>query len=126
MAFKFNNKIIIFIFVFLILVASSYAASQKNNESRLQLGFGVMASTGNLLDLVESVRMYNAAASDNPYNFPGLSDQQKQAYQNLNGAMQRSVLVANILGSMDYGLQFRLLWSALMFETDVSILPFDG
>lgn len=126
MNFKIKNKVVTVLFVFLIIISSSYAASQKNNESRFQLGFGIMASTGSLLDLVESVNLYNAAANNNSYNFPGLTDEQKQAYQNLNGAMQRAVLVSNILGSMDYGLQFRLLWSALMFETDVSILPFDG
>ena len=123
---KTRNKIILTFLGILILTAPSFAATQKNDENRFQLGIGIMASTGNLLDLIESVRLYNAAANDNPYNFPGLTDQQKYAYQNLSGAMQRAVLVANILGSMDYGMQFRILWKPLMFETDLSILPYDG
>ena len=44
-----------------------------------------MISTGNIQNLAESIRLYNAAANDDTSNnIPGMSDSQKQAFQSNN------------------------------------------
>lgn len=110
----------------MIIAAASFAKSKKSDEKRFQLGIGLMASTGNLLGLIESARMYNAISKGDKYDYPGLSKQEKDSLNSLNGAMQRAILVANILGSMEYGIQLRVLWHMLMVNCDVVLLPFDG
>ena len=124
--------------IFLLILSMSIFADESNdenkdtrknskyNENRLQFGFGVMVSTGNLLGMIESVRMYNSIKSDTDYDYPGLSDEDKESLQELEGSMQRAILIANIFGSMEYGLQLRILWRALIIETDLVLTPYDG
>lgn len=116
--------------VILILLVSTFTFAKTKNsladELRFQISLGPIISTGNLLGLIESVKMYNAIKDNTFYDYPGLTDAQKQSFKNLNGAMQRAVLVANILGSMEYGIHARFMWHMLMSEVDVVLLPFDG
>lgn len=116
----------VIIILVLVLSVSIHAKSQKRDEKRFQLGFGAIVSTGNLLGIIESVKMSQAIQSGNDYDYPGISKEESEALNNLDGAMQRAILVANILGSMEYGFQFRLLWNILMVEADLFVLPFDG
>ena len=99
---------------------------QKGDEKRFQLGFGGVVSTSNILGLIESAKMFKSIKSGNDYDYPGISPEEQQALKDLDGAMQRAILVANILGAMEYGLQFRILWHVLMVEADLFVLPFDG
>ncbi len=124
-----QNKIKIFAIIFLlvlVLSSSVFAKSQKRDEKRFQIGFGAIISTSNLLGLIESAKMAQAIKDNNDYDYPGITEEEKAALQSLNGAMQRAILVANILGAMEYGVQLRILWHILMVETDLVLLPFDG
>ena len=121
-----KSKIILAVIIIFTLIFTVSGKTQKNDEGRFQFGFGIMASTGNMLNMIESVRMYQAAENNTEYSFPGLGDKEEQALENLDGAMKRAILVANILGSMDYGVQVRLLWKILMVEADLAILPYDS
>jgi hypothetical protein len=113
----------------LLFSSASFAASQKDSgksELRFQFGVGMMISTSNMAGLIESVKMAQKIAANKPYTFPGVTTAQATALNNLNGAMQRALLVANILGSMEYGIQARILWHIMMLESDLVLLPFGG
>lgn len=116
----------IFLLLMFLLSTSIFAKSQKRDEKRFQLGFGAIVSTSNILGMIESVKMARAIQTDTNYAYPGISDEEAAALNELDGAMQRAILVANILGAMEYGFQFRLLWHVLMVEADLFVLPFDG
>jgi hypothetical protein len=111
---------LLFIVIILILPFSLTAKTKQSDESRFQLGFGVMVSTSNLLGLIQSVKMSSDIKDS------GLTPEQISAFNSLPDSMKRSIYVSNILGSMEYGVVGRILWSALMLESDVLILPFDG
>jgi hypothetical protein len=107
----------------LVMVVSlaAFAKSKKSDEKRFQLGFGANISTNNILGLIENVQMAEALEggsipSGSPY----------EGLDSLNKAMQQSIMVANILGGMEYAFQFRLLWHVLMVEADLVLLPFNG
>lgn len=119
---------ILSIVLILILTFStlSFAKSQQSDELRFQMGFGLMVSTSNLLGIIENINIYNAIVNDQDYHYPGLTKKEQNALNELNGNMQRAIVVANILGAMEYGLSFRMLWHILMSEIDLVLLPFGG
>ena len=117
----------LFIIVLLILVQfTTFSITKKFNEQKLQFGFGIMASSCNLLNLIENAKLYESVKNDTDYYFPGIDDEEQEALQELDGGMKRAILVANILGGLEYGAQFRILYNIVMFETDLIFLPFDG
>ncbi len=121
-----KNRLFLLFFLIIIIPFSIYSKAQKSDEQRFQLGFGIMASTGNLLNLIEDIKLYESVKNDTDYNFPGVDDEEQEALQELDGAMKRAILVANILGSLEYGINFRVLYKIMLFETDLILLPFDS
>jgi hypothetical protein len=114
-------KILLVVTVALALVSTAaFAKSKKSDEGRFQLGFGGFISTNNILGLIENVRMNDAIQSSGtlPAEFSGLTD--------INVAMQRAIMVANILGGMEYGFKTRILWKILIAEADLVLTPFNG
>lgn len=116
----------VILIVMIAMTGTLSAKSEMKKETRFQIGFGLIVNTSNLLGLIESVKMYNAMVNGATYNYPGLTQEQQDAMNKINGAMQRALLVANILGGMEYGLQMRILWQIMMIETDLTVLPLDG
>jgi len=117
---------IILVLILILFSTFTFAKEKKYDEMSLQFGFGGFIGTSSLLGIIESIEIYRSIRDETDYNYPGLDDEEKEALQNLNGNMQRAILVANILGSLEYGLSFRLLWHVLMVQSDIILLPFDG
>jgi hypothetical protein len=114
------RKILVISIVFVLAISVlTFAKTKKSDESRFQLGFGVMVSTSNLYGLIQNVQM-----SNNQY--AGLTSEQVAALESLPETTKRSIYIANILGGMEYAVSMRLLWSALMIESDLVLLPFDN
>lgn len=120
------KRTILLIAIFLIIFSSLIYSKSKNDEMKFKFGIGGYISTSNLLGLIEDIKMYEAIKNDTDYEYPGLTDEQKEAFNNLSEGMRRAILVANILGGMEYGLHARILWKALISELDLVLLPFDG
>ena len=56
-----NYKIVILLLVVIFTQDITISAkTKKSDESRFQMGFGVMVSTSNLLSIIENVKLYNA------------------------------------------------------------------
>lgn len=121
-----KNKLLLIIVLIILVQFVIFPETKKFNEQKLQFGFGFMVSTCNLLNLIESAKIYDAIKNDTDYNFPGVDEEEQEALLKLNGGMKRAILVANILGGMEYGAQFRILYKIMIFETDIILLPFDG
>ena len=127
-----KNKIIILAFLLLSASFLLYSQDDNNNKSKqsneknLQFGIGLSISTSNLLSLIESAEIYQATKNDTDYNFPGVTEEEQEALKNLDSGMKRAILIANILGGMEYGIQTRVLWNTLMIEADLTLLPFDA
>jgi hypothetical protein len=118
------KRIFVLAMVFVLAVSVlGFAKTKQSDESRFQLGFGFMISTSNLYGLIQNVKMgYDIENS-------GLTQEEIAAFQALSNAnpnWARSIYIANIFGGMEYAINMRILWSALMFESDISLLPFDS
>lgn len=121
------KKILITVIMVVLLLSVGYVnAKEKSSEMKFKFGIGGFISTSNILGLIEDVKMYNAIKNDTDYDYPGLTDEQKEAFNNLSEGMRRAILTANILGGMEYGLHARILWNILISELDLVLLPFDG
>jgi hypothetical protein len=49
----------------------------------------------------------------------------EDSIQGLDGWMQEDILAGYIMRNQEYGINFRVLWNLLIFETDFTILPMD-
>lgn len=124
---NFRNLKKLFLVLLLIgILMMPLFGKNKPDEMNFQLGIGGLISTSNLLGLIESVKLYNAMVNDQDYEYPGVTEEQQEALKNINGSMARAIMVANILGAMEYGLSARILWNVLIAEVDLFFLPFDG
>ncbi|OHD18248.1 MAG: hypothetical protein A2Y34_09275 [Spirochaetes bacterium GWC1_27_15] len=119
------KKILIFCLLIVCLI-SAFSKTKKSDEKRFQIGFGGMVSTSNLMGMIENTKLYQAIENGSQYDYPGLDTEQSKAINNLAKNMGRAILVANILGGLEYGFEARLLWNALMLESDLIFLPFDA
>lgn len=109
-----------------VLLMPLFSKSESNDEMNFQIGVGGLISTSNLLGLIESVKLYNAMVNNETYNYPGLTPAQQAALKSINGSMARAIMIANILGAMEYGVSARFLWNILISEVDLDLLPLDG
>jgi len=128
----------LFLFIFLIIFLSTfhlYSLPRKNFEKRFQVGLGGLISSSNLLNFINNIRTFTALDSlNNGGVYEDLSPEQKavtskeQYYKlrDLGSAFQKTLFIANILATMEYSIQLRILWKILIFETDLSLLPFNG
>jgi hypothetical protein len=96
------------------------------DTKKVHLGFGITATTGNLLGLIENARLYNALYNNQEYNYPGLTESEKTAVKNLNKGMLNTLIAANILATMEYGLRTRIMFHAFISDIDLVFLPCDG
>jgi hypothetical protein len=119
-------KCSILILFVLILTTSTFAKTEKYDEMKFNLGFGGFVNTSNLMGLIEDVKMMSVVNGESSPNFPGLTAEQNQAFSNLSRGMKSAIMVANILGGMEYGLKMRVLYSVLIADLDFVLLPFDG
>ncbi|OHD11721.1 MAG: hypothetical protein A2Y34_15320 [Spirochaetes bacterium GWC1_27_15] len=121
-----NKKTIFIMFLILVLGFFAFGKTTKANELRFQLGFGGFISTSNLLGLIENAKMIDAIQKQQDQKLIGLTDSQNKDFSNISRAMQTSMIVANIIGGMEYGLKMRILWHILISDIDFALLPFDG
>ena len=120
------RKIIVILVITLITGVSTLEAKTKLKENRLQLGFGILTSTNDLLGMIENFKMMAVASSGKTYESSYMSEAEMQAFCELDPNWQRAIIVANLLGNIEYGLQLRLLYKILIAETDLMLLPYDG
>jgi len=118
---------------FLIIFSMTFVWSEETKESifswdtkKFHLGFGLTATTGNLLGLIENARLYDALYNNKPYDYPGLTAEQRDAVMKLNKGMVRTLIVANVFASLEYGLRTRIMFHAFMSDIDLVFLPNDG
>lgn len=120
------KKVLSLVLVFLLVSTFTLQAkSKKSGEKRFQIGFGLSVSTNNIVGMVENVKMLQAINNGGSYSNPALTDEQNAAFSYLDKNMQKGLVIANILGQMEYGVQMRILWHMVMFETDLVLLPYD-
>ncbi len=119
-------RVISLVLVLILSTVVVYAKSSKT-ENRFQIGIGISVSTNNLLGLIESVKMYEAFESKkSDYSFIGISADDQTKLKAMDPKIQRAVMIANLFGAMEYGIQLRMLYKALMLESNLMFLPFDG
>ena len=90
------------------------------------MGFGIMVSTSNLLSIIENVKLYNAMENGEEYKFPGLSEDVSIKFSEVSKNLGRALLVSNIIGAMEFGINSRILYKAFMLDSNLILLPFDG
>lgn len=117
---------LLIITLLVLSVLSASAVTQKNDETRFQLGAGIEISSGNLLGLIETVKMISASSKNEEYSFPGMSDEQVENYNNLSSNFKKAIWISNLLSSMEYGIHLRILKSFFIAHADITLLPFDG
>lgn len=120
-----RNKLFLVIMA-LLLISTLGFAKTTNKEMRFQLGIGGYVNTSNILGLIENVRMTQALEGGGDYNYPGIDQEEREALENLNLAMRRGIMIANILGGLEYGIKTRILWNILIAEADLSLVPYNG
>jgi len=121
------SKILFLVVVFaLLLNVCIFSKTKKSDESRFQMGFGVMVSTSNLLSLIETSKLFSAIENGEKYNFPGLPEDVSIQFNNVAKNLGRAMLVANIIGGLEYGVNYRILYQAFIFDSNLILLPFDG
>lgn len=118
--------ILVIIFILLFSVSAKSKFDWKKEMLGFKLGLGFLVNTSNLLGLIESARMAQSIQSSSTYDFPGLTNEQKNAFKNLDKAMQYTIMAANIIGAMEYGFKFRIMYHVLIADADLTLLPFDG
>ncbi len=125
---KFKRVVIVLLLIFVLLFSLSAKSKfdWKKEMLGFKLGLGFLVNTSNLLGLIESANMAKAVESSSTYDFPGLTDSQKDAFKNLDKAMQYTIIAANIVGAMEYGFKFRIMYHVLIADADLTLLPFDG
>lgn len=123
---RISKTLCVFVLLFVCIICNLSAKTKKSDEGRFQMGFGVMVSSSNLMSLIETVKMYQAREKGEVYKYPGLSDEDSEKLNSIAANMNRAILVANILGGLEYGANFRILWKALMLDSNIVLLPFDG
>ena len=122
------------IVLLLMVFAFSFVWSETSKKESIfswdtksfHFGFGATATTGNLLGLIESAKLYDTLHNNTAYDYPGLTDEQKQAVAKLNKGMTSALIAANILASMEYGLRTRLMYHVFISDIDLVFLPCDG
>ncbi|MCG8570301.1 MAG: hypothetical protein MJB14_09190 [Spirochaetes bacterium] len=120
-----TKKLIIVALILTLLASTSlFAKTKKTDEKRFQLGFGITASTGSILTLIDNIQMVRSIKNSDQ-DYPGLSDEEAKALNTLSSTMQKSIMVANILGSFEYGAQMRIKWHMLLAHADLIFLPND-
>lgn len=119
------KKIFIVTFM-LITLLSTYGKTKKIDEKRFQLGLGVAVSTSNLLGLIETVRMSQAIENKTDYDYPGMSEDEIEAFNDMSDAMRQAIMVANILAGMEYAVRAKLMVHMFIAHADLIFLPFDG
>ena len=121
------RKCFLFLLVFSVVFnVAVFGKTKKSDENRFQMGFGAMVSTSNLLSIIETSKLYKAMEEGGTYTFPGLSSDQSTALGDMQKNIGRAILIANILGGLEFGINYRVLCNAFMFDSNLIILPFDG
>jgi hypothetical protein len=128
MHFRLIRTLLITLVVLFCVSSLTFSKTTQSDEMKFQFGLGAFVSTSNILGLIEDVKMAQAIKDNDgtEYNFPGMTDSQREALGALNSGMQRAILIANILGGMQYGIHMRILWNVLIGEADLTLLPFEG
>jgi len=124
-----KNKNILLVMFLSLLTFSTFAKSDIDLKKMLlgfKFGIGFSVQSPNMLGLIESAKMYEAINSGGSYDYPGLTDEQKNALKSLDVGMQTAIITANILAGLEYGLKFRIMYHVLIADADLTFLPFDG
>ncbi|HPY86401.1 MAG TPA: hypothetical protein PLG34_00265 [Spirochaetota bacterium] len=124
-----KRKKFLLVMLLLLLTFSTFAKSNIDLKRMLlgfKFGIGFSVQTPNMLGLIESAKMYEAINKGEDYNYPGLTDEQKDALKSLDVGMQSAIITANILAGLEYGVKFRFMYHMLIADADLAFLPFDG
>jgi hypothetical protein len=126
-----NKKISIVIMLFILSLSFTWSETSKDSifswdTKQFHFGFGATITTGNLLGLIESAKLYDTLYNNKAYDYPGLTPQQQAAVSNLNKGMTSALIAANILATMQYGIRTRLMYHVFISDIDLIFLPCDG
>ena len=98
---------------------------EKKDEKRFQFGIGMHVNSLNFTGINEARNILNSIKDDEDYTYPGISEDTEDSIQNLDTWMQEDILAGYIMRNQEYGIHLRILWNALIFETDFTLLPMD-
>lgn len=119
--------VMIFSAVAMSMTAKSKDTKPKWAENKFQFGIGGTMSTGHLLGIIETGKMIEAENRKNTdYEYPGMTDEQVRAYNDLSKNMKTAIWVSNIFASLEYALQARILWKALIVHADLGFVPMES
>lgn len=97
----------------------------KKDEKRFQFGIGMHINSLNFTGMEEARNILNSIKNDDDYTYPGISEDTKNSIQNIDTWMQEDILAGYIMRNQEYGINLRVLWRSLIFETDFTLLPMD-
>lgn len=133
------KKITIFFIIFIFLSSMIFAKGdigfnkkkklleriKNNNEKEFQIGFGVILNSPTISIMKDIKKTRKSIKTNEDYSYSGLSDEEMESILSLDNSMQNDLLFINILKSMEYGLQLRIMHKILITETDISLLPYN-
>lgn len=119
--------ILILLFTVMSLNPQLKETKQKHYEGRLQLGFGTTFSTNHILGVIESFQaMADERNGKGEYKYPGLTDEELEAYKKLPQDMKTAVSVYSVFAALEYAVQARILWNAFITHADLSFIPMES
>ncbi|MBN2546336.1 MAG: hypothetical protein JXB50_11100 [Spirochaetes bacterium] len=117
-------KIIIIIIIIISYESLMFSKNKKkDDENRLQIGFGLI-SYSNVMMVLKSIKKFEAINSNTDYNYPTTTKEQNEAFNSMDAVQQRYILALHVISSINYGLQWRILYKLFLFESYFAIKPY--
>jgi hypothetical protein len=111
---------------FVLTVALIYGIEFDKDDLNFHFQIGAYLNTCNFMNVMEDIRMGRAIISNSEYINVGMTKDQAKEYVDMPKSIKTGVMIANIVGSFEFGFKYRVKWNVLLFDSDVSILFYDG
>jgi len=117
-------KIIYVLILIIIFPQIIFSNNYFDKEKEFQMGIGSIMTSNNLKNMIETKKRLIAIKHDYDYEMKGVNDEDQEKIESLDKNIQRGIVFSNVLKSMGYGLEFRILWRAMIVEIDFISVPY--